>query len=68
METIVEKITITHQGKTTIWTVVENPEKYAGRRAFLRGTSAYYDMDTFETGLSKADKVEREPYAGDNLI
>jgi hypothetical protein len=60
METKIEIITITHQGKTSVWEVVEDASRYEGRRAHLQGTSAYYDMDKFESGLSKADSFTRE--------
>lgn len=60
METIKEIITITHQGKVSTWEIVEDASRYEGRRAHLKGTSAYYEMDKFEAGLAKADSFTRE--------
>jgi len=59
-ETKIEVVTITHKGKDTIWDVVDDQVKKE-RRAYLRGTTMFYDMPKFEAGLLLADKVERVP-------
>ena len=61
METKIETIKITHHSKATLWDVVEDTEHYEGRRAYLQGTTKYYELTTFEAGLAKADSYERTP-------
>ena len=59
MERKLETIELTHQGKTTVWDVVEDAERYEGKRAYMRGSTLYYDMAKFEAGLAKADSFTR---------
>ncbi len=58
IEKRIEVVTITHQGKKTVWDVVDQHGKE--RRAYLRDSTFYYDMPKFEAGLLKADKFERQ--------
>ena len=59
MEKIVEIVEITHSGKTTVWQVVDQANKE--RRAYLKGSTFYYDMPKFEAGLLEADSFTRTP-------
>ena len=59
MEKIVEIVEITHGDKTTVWRVLDQPAKE--RRAYLKGSTFYYDMPKFEAGLLKADSFTRTP-------
>jgi hypothetical protein len=60
-ENLIETIIIEHGGKETVWEVIEEPARYEGRRAYLKGSTKYYEMQIFEAGLVKADKVTRTP-------
>lgn len=61
-ETIIERVTVTTQdGRTATFEVCAEPGR--PQRVFLRGSSAYYDVDVFNSGLKKAACVEREQVA-----
>lgn len=61
-ETIIERVTVTdHQGRSATFEVCAEPGR--PQRVFLRGSSAYYDIDVFSAGLQKAARVEREQVA-----
>lgn len=61
-ETIIERVKVTHpDGRTAIFDVCAEPGR--PQRAYLQGSSAYYDIDVFNRGLKKAARVEREQVA-----
>lgn len=61
-ETIIERVTVTdRQGHTATFEVCAEPGRE--QRVFVRGSSAYYPVDVFNTGLKNAARVEREQVA-----
>ena len=60
--TIIEKVTVTtNDGRKAVFDVCAEPGR--PQRVFVHGSSAYYDIDTFNAGLKKAAKVERTQVA-----
>ena len=60
--TIIETIKVTtNDGRTATFDVCAEPGR--PQRVFVHGSSAYYDIDTFNAGLKKAAKVERTQVA-----
>ena len=60
--TIIETVTVTtSDGRSAVFDVCAEPGR--PQRVFLHGSSAYYDIDTFNAGLKKAAKVERTQIA-----
>ena len=55
----IEEIKVTVNGETRIFDLEEFPGKGIEPRAYLRDSTRYYDLHVFESGLPKADKVER---------
>lgn len=59
--TIIETVLVTAQtGKTTVFDVIQNLCPNTWTRAYARETSLYYDMETFERGLSSGKPVRIE--------
>jgi hypothetical protein len=57
MEKLIEKVeVITADGRKAVFEIIDTEK---GRRAYLVGSSLYYDMDVFERGLEKASDVKR---------
>ena len=60
MEQIIETVQVTTQtGAVAVFNIVEDAERFSGRRAYIKGTSRYYEMPVFEAGLLKAKEVKK---------
>ena len=59
MENKKEIITLHKQGRTMIIEVVEDPSRYVGQRAYISGSSQYYEMDKLATAIAACDSIER---------
>ena len=63
MERKIETVTMTTaDGRVAKFEIVEDAERFSGRRAYFAGSTKYYEMPVFERGLAKPGvKVERAP-------
>lgn len=60
-EKLIETVILHKSNKTMTFEIIEEPSRFAGRRAYIKGTTQYYDMDKFEAGVAKSDRAERIP-------
>ena len=60
-ETIIEEIDVTHAGKTTTFEVCHEPGQ--PQLVYIKGTTRYYDIKTFNAGLAKAESFSRRQIA-----
>lgn len=72
METIYETVIIDVNGKRQIFDIVADPERWQGLRAYAHDGAQYYELSTFERGITRADRVERymvgDIFEYDNLV
>ena len=60
MERKIETIKVTTaDGRTSIFEIIEDPDRFIGRRAYVQGKTLFYELPIFEAGLLKAASVER---------
>ncbi|MGE5622233.1 MAG: hypothetical protein ACM3WS_03645 [Bacillota bacterium] len=60
MEKLIETVEVTTvDGRKAVFEIIEDASRFAGKRAYLKGSTMYYDMSVFEAGLQKAATVTR---------
>lgn len=59
IEKIIEEVSVTSKGITTVFEIAYTDDR-AEQRAYVKGSTQYYEIPVFNAGLKKADKVERK--------
>jgi hypothetical protein len=62
IEIVIEEVAVTTKGKTTVFEVCYTDERQE-QRAYVKGSTQYYDIPVFNAGIAKAEKVERKQIA-----
>ena len=62
IEIVIEEVTVTTKGVSTVFEITYTDER-AEQRAYVKGSTQYYDIPVFNAGIAKADKVERKQIA-----
>lgn len=62
IDIVIEEVAVTTKGVTTVFEICYTDERQE-QRAYVKGSTLYYDIPVFNAGIKKADKVERTQIA-----